>query len=177
MTIYIVRHGQTQENMQRMLQGHLPGVLTDLGRSQIAQAALTLAAEPVNFSCIVSSDLQRAIDSAQIIANQLNLPIITTPQLRERDWGNYTGMPLTEALCKYKKRGKWVLPDGSAESEEDIFNRAKSALQQLKEQYAGQTIIVVTHGQLARNLIAAHLGCSTRMVPPMQNAEIRKFEV
>ena len=88
MEIYIVRHGETVENNRRILQGHLPGRLTALGRQQVEGAAEELARSGVAFSRIVSSDLQRALDSAQLIADRLQLPEIccayaTGERLRE----------------------------------------------------------------------------------------------
>ena len=76
MIIYIVRHGQTEENLQRILQGHMPGTLTEQGKEQVQRAAEQLSKEGVKFIRIVSSDLKRAMDSAQIIADKLNLPIV-----------------------------------------------------------------------------------------------------
>lgn len=58
MIIYIVRHGQTAENLQMILQGHLPGILTDKGKEQVRNAAEHLAEKDVQFKCIVSSDLK-----------------------------------------------------------------------------------------------------------------------
>ena len=118
MTLYIVRHGQTEENLERILQGHLPGKLTQEGRQQVKRTAERLAQEGTNFKCILTSDLKRAMDSADILAERLHLPVIPMEILRERDWGNYTGLSLAEAKDKYKVDGKWVFPDGSAESEQ-----------------------------------------------------------
>ena len=56
MIIYIVRHGQTAENLQMILQGHLPGTLTDKGKEQVRNAAEHLAEKDVQFKCIVSSE-------------------------------------------------------------------------------------------------------------------------
>ena len=64
MIIYIVRHGQTEENLQRILQGHMPGTLTEQGKEQVQRAAEQLSKEGVKFTRIVSSDLKRAMDSA-----------------------------------------------------------------------------------------------------------------
>lgn len=89
MIIYIVRHGQTEENLQRILQGHMPGTLTEQGKDQVQRAAEQLSKEGVKFTRIVSSDLKRAMDSAQIIADKLNLPVIPMEILRERDWGKF----------------------------------------------------------------------------------------
>lgn len=85
MILYIVRHGQTEENMQAILQGHLPGNLTEQGKEQVRKTAERLAEAGVEFKCIVSSDLKRAMDSAHIIAERLHLPITPMKELRERD--------------------------------------------------------------------------------------------
>ena len=105
MTLYIVRHGQTKENVIRMLQGHMPGNLTELGKDQVRKTAEDLANRNIRFKCIVSSDLKRAMDSANIIADRLNLPVVPMTMLRERDWGSYTGTPLSEARDKFYKNG------------------------------------------------------------------------
>lgn len=177
MTLYIVRHGQTEENLERILQGHLPGRLTQEGRQQVKRTAERLAQEGTNFKCILTSDLKRAMDSAYILAERLHLPVIPMEILRERDWGNYTGMSLAEAKDKYKVDGKWVFPDGSAESEQEIYQRARLALLRLWEQYANDTVIVVTHGQFTRNLIAAQLNCPCQEVVQFVNAEVRVLHI
>ena len=177
MIIYIVRHGQTAENLQMILQGHLPGTLTDKGKEQVRNAAEHLAEKDVQFKGIVSSDLKRAMDSANIISERLKLPVFPMEILRERDWGKYTGMPVSEAADKYKKDGKWMFPDGGAETEEDIYQRAGKALQELSEKFANDTIIVVTHGQFARNMIANHFECNYHEVTSFVNAEIRMLNL
>ena len=173
-TLYIVRHGETEENLQQILQGHMPGTLTARGRAQVAEAGEQLAATGVRFSRIVASDLRRAMDSAQIIAERLTLPAITPMTiLRERDWGKFTGMPIAEAAARFRIDGKWTFPDGTTETVEGIYERAGRALDELQRLYAGETIIVVTHGQFARNLVAAFNHCSYHEVTPFANAEVR----
>ena len=195
MTLYLVRHGQTEENLQHILQGHMPGTLTAKGREQMRQAARQLAGSGVGYRCIVSSDLRRAMDSAEIIAEELGLPVVPMEILRERNWGCYTGMPVSEAADRFKVNGKWCFPDVRLdqqnpevrldqqvrlgqqvpETDEGIYERARKALALLAEQYADDNIIVVTHGQFARNLIAAHFDCSYHEVTPFVNAEVRQL--
>ena len=136
MKIYIVRHGQTEENLQRILQGHMPGTLTELGKDQVAKAAEILANNGVKFKCIVSSDLKRALDSAHIIADRLHLPIVPMEILRERYWGKWSGMSIAKATDKFRKEGKWMFPEGTTETEEGISQRAGEALARLQELYA-----------------------------------------
>ena len=177
MTIYIVRLGQTEENLQRILQGHMPGTLTEKGKEQVRKAAELLSREGIKFTRLVSSDLKRAMDSAQIISDKLNLPIIPMEILRESDWGKFTGMSIAEATDKYRIDGKWVFPEGTTETEEGIYERANKALVELQKQFADETIIVVTHGQFARNLIAAHFECNYHEVATFVNAEIRMLNI
>lgn len=172
MAIYLVRHGETEENLQRILQGHLPGVLTEQGRAQVRRAVEQLAQCGLQARCIVSSDLARAMESAEILARPLGLPIVSTPLLRERDWGPYTGMTVAEAAQRFRKHGKWKFPPDTVETEAALFARAGEALHKLREDYPRQDVVVVTHGLFARNLIAAHLGKQFREIPPLTNAAI-----
>ena len=176
MTIYIVRHGETEENLQAILQGHMPGTLTEKGKAQVRTTAQQLAQADVRFTRIVTSDLKRSMDSAQFISDELHLPIIPMEILRERDWGKFTGMTIEEASEKYRINGKWVFKD-LAESEEGIYERANKALDELYRLYADETFIVVTHGQFARNLIATQSKCNYHDVPAFKNAEIRVLNI
>lgn len=176
MDVWIVRHGLTEENLERVLQGHLPGRLTEEGRAQVSAAAERLAEVAAGARCIVSSDLKRATESAAVIAARLALPVVTLEVLRERDWGIYTGMPLAEARDRFWQHGKWKFPDPSAESEGQMVQRANRALTMLRMMFAqGDSIIVVTHGQFARNMIAARFHCSCHDVASLMNAEVRKI--
>ena len=178
MTLYITRHGQTEENLQMLLQGHMPGTLTEKGKEQVRQAARRLAEEHVPFRAIVCSDLKRAVDSAAIIAERLHLPAVPMKELRECDWGEYTGMPVPEAAARYKTDGKWMFPGNSVETETALYRRAYTVLQMLRERFgADDRIIVVTHGLFARYLIARCLKCTYSEVPPFVNAETRTVSI
>lgn len=127
----------------------------------------------VHFDNIVSSDLQRAVDSAGIIAHRLGLEVETTEMLRERDWGEFTGMSIAEASERFRIDGRWCFPEGTVETEEEIYVRATNALAYLQQHYEGKTVIVVTHGQFARNLLAVYHHTTFRDEPTLANAEIR----
>lgn len=176
MILYIVRHGETEENQQKILQGHLPGTLTTQGKAQVAATAEQLAAMGVPFDAIVSSDLQRAVDSAHIIGSRLHLEVETTPMLRERNWGEFTGMSIAEASERFRIDGQWCFPEGTVETEAEIFARAQEALTMLGAHH-GESLIVVTHGQFARNLLAAYHHITFRDVPPLANAEVRVVQL
>lgn len=160
--LYLVRHGETEENVARLLQGHLPGHLTARGREQAE--ALCQQLRHCKFDAFFSSDLQRAVDTARILAPAVGLPLQRTPMLRERDWGSLTGQAI-ESL-----RGTDFPPD--VESIEAFFARAHRVLAFFRNSYAGQNVLAVTHGLFARCLCAAHNGTSIADVPRMGNATL-----
>ena len=96
-TLYLARHGQTEENIARIFQGHMPGTLTVEG---IAQAeALRDTLRNISLDAVVSSDLKRCVDTARIAVEGRNLPWEKMVLLREIDWGSWTGLPLKKLIC------------------------------------------------------------------------------
>lgn len=175
-SIFLVRHGETVENRQRILQGHLPGTLTDEGVAQMERTAEALAEREVAACPIMVSDLQRTMLSADIIARRLGMTtIVPVRELRERDWGPYTGMPISEARERFCRDGVWTLP--GAETEDEIAERARRALEMIRPHALETGVVVVTHGLFARYLVAAHFGCNFREVTPLVNAEVRVLKV
>ena len=86
--LYLVRHGETVDNANKIMQGQTQGELNTKGIEQARTVAKNLKSE--HFDAIVSSDLKRSFDTASIIAEPHGLTVITTPLLRERDWGGFT---------------------------------------------------------------------------------------
>ena len=84
-TLYLVRHGETVDNANRIMQGQTQGELTEKGREQAREVAARMAG--VHIDAFVSSDLKRAYDTCRIIAAPHGGDVLTTPLLRERDWG------------------------------------------------------------------------------------------
>lgn len=164
--LFLVRHGQTCENVGRILQGHLPGRLTEEGRAQAAKLCEKLSARPEKFDVMVSSDLARAVETAELLNAELRLPFHLTPLLRERDWGSLTGMVIP-------REGIADFPD-DVESVEAMFRRAEQFFIYLKERFPGRKILAVGHGLFNRVVLAASEGKTIREVPRMENAEIRQ---
>ncbi len=119
-TLYLARHGQTEENIARIFQGHMPGTLTVEG---IAQAeALRDTLRNISLDAVVSSDLKRCVDTARIAVEGRNLPWEKTVLLREIDWGSWTGLAIKEVDLKERYDGKQVLAVGHG-----LINRAVQA--------------------------------------------------
>lgn len=164
--LYLVRHGETRENVAGILQGHLPGHLTERGREQAREAREQLRNVPA--TAMVCSDLQRCLDTAAIINEAFGLPLQPTELLRERDWGTLTGCPVRQYVERI---------DEVAESVDDMFARAGQLLNRLAERYDGQTVIAVGHGLFNRVVQAVYYGKSIRDIPRMSNAEVRMLDI
>ena len=164
-TLFLVRHGETVDNARQIMQGQTQGCLNERGREQAAQVARRLADE--HFDAIVASDLRRAIQTAEIIAAPHGLPVRTTPLLRERDWGSFTGRFIPDL------KGE-VWPD-DIESEQALLQRAADFLQQITATYPGKRVVAVGHGILNKALLAVYAGCTMREVQRMMNAEVRSL--
>ena len=162
-TIYLVRHGETVDNARQIMQGQTQGELNEQGREQALQVAERLAGE--SFDAVVSSDLRRAVQTAEIIAAPHGLPVVKMPLLRERDWGGFTGLFIPDL------KGK-VWPD-DVESEEALLERARQVLIQLTATYPGKRVVAVGHGIMNKAILAVYAQCTMREVQRMLNCEVR----
>ena len=161
--VIIIRHGETEWNLQARYQGQDNSPLTERGIAQAEAVGKRLATVP--FDAIVSSDLQRAVDTAEsIAAHHSQTPCFTDERLRERDFGKLTAMTRTEALEKYPEEEKSYLshdPDyriPGGESLRDVYDRAAAALDDWAARYDGQTLCVVTHGGVLGQFLRYVLG-------------------
>lgn len=145
--IYIIRHGQTDWNKLQKTQGQTDVPLNDVGRQEALSVAQQLAALPI--SKIISSDLKRAKETAEIINRSLGVPLLIDERLREMNFG------LLEGIERHK------LPDGiwdtfyhspeklKAESSKSVYKRIKSFFDTLDTR---ENILIVTHGGVLRML-------------------------
>lgn len=140
--LILIRHGQTQFNVEGRVQGWADSPLTSQGISQMKLVRHILCEEKIVFENIYSSDLKRAMDSAKIIAPDANL--FVTEALREYSFGPFDGK--TE-IPDWDK-----LPDYGAETLEHCQNRLASALVTILERET--TAIVVSHGICASLILA-----------------------
>lgn len=153
MHLVLVRHGETEENVQSISQGHTHGTLTELGYEQIHDVANRLKGR--TFHAAYTSDLKRCTETARIIgANFPELFFTTTEKARERNNGAFQGM--------YHKDIQWDSIEGTwftrrppgGESIQDLHQRAQRLINELREKHNGETILLVTHGGLIRIIYA-----------------------
>lgn len=146
----LVRHGETDWNAERRVQGQIDIPLNAKGWSQAAALARGLAAE--SFAALYSSDLQRAVQTAEATAGLHRLPIRSDPALRERHYGVLQSLTAAEAQVSHPQaslRHAERDPDYAFEDGESLVvfqQRIRACLEELFHRHAGETILVVTHG-------------------------------
>jgi probable phosphoglycerate mutase len=162
--LYLVRHGETEYNRKSIMQGGgIDTRLNQTGREQAEILANRLA--DISFDVIYSSPLQRAQETAEILAGH-HEPIARKQleALREMAWGVFEGQPPSEerdaALKDIKsswRAGEFDRRIEGGESARDVQQRAQTAAQHLVTEEAGRTVLVVTHGRYLRVLLATVL--------------------
>lgn len=154
MTRLIVwRHGNTDWNAVNRVQGQTDVPLNERGREQARSAAPLIAA--LRPDAVVSSDLSRAADTAAALAALTGLPVRTDPQLRERYYGQWQGLTMTEVSERFPaEHARWRAgdPDPGCEVEtlDDLGKRVGTAFQAAADAFPGGTVVVATHGGGAR---------------------------
>lgn len=157
--IVLVRHGETSFNASRIIQGHVDAELNDVGREQACVVAQHLSREH-KFGAAYSSDLKRASETAQIISIACNLSeVVQDPGLRERNLGDLQGMTLQDSAKLKPQAYKDFLSrnfdqeiQGGGESINQLHKRCTSTLQKIAMKHIGETVVVVTHGGVIREL-------------------------
>jgi len=146
-TFYIVRHGQTDWNREKRIQGHSDVPLNEAGKAEAAELAHAL--NDISFSACFSSDLQRAYETARILIldQPVQMPITVDERLRERNCGCWEGFYYSD----FYAAGPAAVQD--LESSTALQQRIFQFLQQCAEERSGDSILVVTHGGVLRNLI------------------------
>ncbi|MDE2903650.1 MAG: histidine phosphatase family protein [Chloroflexota bacterium] len=163
-TWYLVRHGETEWNRTGRMQGHLGVPLNAEGRRQATRLAGRL--RRVEFSAIYASDLARAAETAQIIADGRDLAVTPDSDLREFSGGEWEGLTLEEIERRYpgllaeriEAGGNmgWSAPGG--ESAIDALQRVRRFSTRAKASLdAGENILVVAHGGTLRALVVCLL--------------------
>lgn len=155
MHLHLARHGQTDLNIDDRLQGRADPPLNATG---LAQAQALAQRVPASVQVIVCSPQLRARQTAQPAADRLGLPLLTMAEFRERDFGVLDGLTPAEAAARepemWATGGVWQWerwPEG-AESTQDVVDRVAAGLRQLHARYAGQEVLLVSHGFTTRAL-------------------------
>jgi broad specificity phosphatase PhoE len=166
--ILLVRHGETDWNRERRVQGHTDRPLTEEGRRQAVALSEQLAGDPPD--AVYSSDLMRAHETARIVAERLGVEVIVLPELRERDFGTWEGLTDDEILARFPQahNGPW----GDAESREEMLERVREAITRIAAAHPEGSVLVITHGGPVRVLLTA---CGTDDVGGIPNCTVHRI--
>lgn len=160
MKLYLIRHGETQWNKQRLLQGRTDMPLNENGRQVASMTAEGL--RDITFHKVYSSPLSRAYEMARLVTEG-RYPIQTDQRLTEISFGIYEGLccgrdgyniPDPDFINFFQDPGKYVPPEGG-ESVQELCHRTMSFLTELAEdpENQGKTILISTHGASLRSML------------------------
>lgn len=184
--LFLVRHGQSAGNAEGRFGGHGPTPLSELGERQADMTAEALAREGV--TAIFSSDLQRAVQTAEPLAKILDVPVLTSKAFRERHVGVLEGLTFDESKARYPKdyfalvnrNVHHVITDG--ESYRHLLRRATTELWEILRNHQGQRIAIFSHTGAICFLTLHLMGAihrTTKQTPWLvtSNCGINRFEV
>ena len=166
-TLYLVRHGETVDNANQIMQGQTQGELNENGVQQAREFSEQWKNKEIDI--ILASDLKRSIDTARIIAEPHRLEVLTTPLLRERDWGSFTGRFIPDL------KGE-VWPD-DIETLENLLSRAGEFIAYVKQTFPGKKVLAVGHGIINKAIQSFYYQKPMNEIQRMQNAEVRILEL
>lgn len=172
MVLYITRHGQTDGNVNKIMDGIRDIDLNEVG---IEQAKLTRdELKDIKFDQIISSPLTRTKHTMEII-NVNNYPVIYDERIKERDCGEFTGLSFDsldrDLYWNYNDKTKYE----KAESLEHLFNKVYNFLDEIKEIYKDKTILLVTHEGITKVI-----NCYFNGIPKdgnLQNLGLKNCEI
>ena len=183
--LYLIRHGQSAGNAEGRFGGHSATPLSELGLYQAELTAQALAKEKIG--AIYSSDLLRAIQTAEPLAKTINQEIITTDDFRERHVGVLEGLTFDEAKNQYPKdyyalvnrKISHVITKG--ESYRQLLNRTTRAIRKILREHRGQKVVIYSHTGAICFMTLQLLGAIHRKTynPPWlvtSNCGINRFE-
>ncbi len=156
--LYLTRHGQTEWNVERRIQGQKDSALTPLGEKQAKWLGERL--NEVAVDVIISSSSGRAIRTAEIIRGDRKIPLVANDNLREISLGKWEGMLHTEAERSYPEehRNFWHFPHlyrpVGGETFPQAWSRLSNEVEQLISVYNNRTILIVTHATALKTILA-----------------------
>jgi alpha-ribazole phosphatase len=160
----LVRHGQTDWNLEGRYQGQSDVPLNENGRNQARALAQKLKGYP--FAAIHTSDLARAKETADILAATLRLQVICDPRLREINQGKWEGQLVDAIKARYAELWQQRTVDPASlrppggETVEEVAKRVHAAMDDIARHHPGESVLVVSHG-----LALATVICTVRAIP------------
>jgi len=155
--LFLLRHGETEANIDQIYQGQGDSPLSELGRQEASELARALKSE--NFSAVYSSDLLRSHETASYVAEPHNIAAIKLEGIKERHYGIWEGLNFEEIKKKHSKIYRGWLEDPArttipeAETLEALQQRGVNTIEEIINKHQGQTVCVVGHGGINRVIL------------------------
>lgn len=156
-TFGLLRHGETEWNSKKMIQGSADSPLSAKGQQQIGQWGDTLS--QWNWNQIVASDLGRVRQTVEILNTRLQLPTTFDIRLREQSWGQWEGLTIGFIKENHKQELErqvalgWDFSAPEGETRASVRKRAVTTLQDLHDKFPGQKILIVCHQGVIKSLL------------------------
>lgn len=147
--LYIVRHGKTNWNELKLLQGKTDIELNEEGKKQVKELSKAIDLDKIDI-CI-SSPLKRTKQTSLLITEN-KIPIIYDDLLLERGFGNYEGKPIKPELIEMQWDYKLNYQEENVEPIQECLERAKQFLEKIDKTYQNKNILIVSHGSLIKSL-------------------------
>jgi broad specificity phosphatase PhoE len=162
--LLLVRHGESEFNRARRFAGFIDVDLTEFGRRQVEKLRERLAGEKIDVA--YSSDLKRALKTAELATDGRNLPITTCPELREINYGEVDGLPFSEIQSRFPDLAKQLttselgLEFPGGETFTAFVDRVALFKERLAKHGQSESVLIVAHGGPLRALMCSMLGIS-----------------
>ncbi|AWB82446.1 histidine phosphatase family protein [Corynebacterium yudongzhengii] len=181
--LYLLRHGQTDHNATRRMQGQLDTHLSEAGLEGAHRVAEMLEGREI--SKVIASDLSRAADTARVVGERIGVEVTIDPRLRETHLGEWQDMHHDEVDVRYpgarvywRHDPTWAPPGG--ESRIQVAQRARRVIDELMatfDDWNNSAVLVVAHGGTISALAGSLLGFSTPMFPLLGSLSNTHFAV
>ncbi len=150
MKIILIRHGQTNYNSKKLIQGHVDAPLNNTGLKQARDAGNTLKKLSISIDKVISSPLSRALETAHVVAKKIGYKehIVIDYNFLERDFGNYE---LTKIEDNFPKIVQDDFTEDYYEDNAQLIERIKKGIIELNGKYKNKTIIIAAHAHVIRS--------------------------
>lgn len=172
--ICLIRHGQTDWNKQKRIQGRINNQLNETGKKQVLDVGKILKEKDPNWDIIIASPLDRAIESANIIAKELNYTddIIINSKVIEREFGNAEGEYITDYIYDKITNDDVI----GLEKSYELQKRAYDALLLIASTYPGKKILIATHSHFIKGFFTS-ISKDYTFTSPLYNASLNYVHI
>ena len=180
MEIIITRHGQSEENRLGIIQGRLPGKLSEIGKNQVEKLGERLSREKIDV--VYCSPINRCLETCNLIKKYIDpsIPIFISELIQERDFGKFSGKNIKEIDFNKIDNDCKINKNLGIEELNQVYSRIKLFWEEIKTKHCNQSVLVIGHSISLRMLIANILNKDYSEILEnfrIKNASISIFEV